>query len=395
MELLDVYVDNAVYTKVINGVKNLVWVERFFEPGEFKLSCEASDDFLIDINVGSIISHTNTLECMVIENKIIEESKDGTAKIEFSGRSLDVVLLEKALVTNYTNVAIPGENLRIYSDWNIGDPPYGNAWIGIKTLLEGFLKSYRLPPLPPPYTDPVYESYQVVEYYEELGGIQPVDVPNAEYVFRKLSTLYENVYEILKATNSGMKLIRKTDETGGKFRLIIHRGFDKSSDVIFSFENDSLENIKYLYTSKNYANTIHVYSEKYGYFYVPSDNIGYQPAAFTETMGYYFSNDEAAVDAGDLSEYYADPNNITLSELYKIRNILKQIYAQYRTKIQDLDIVEAVVSKKAKYKYGIDYNIGDVVTVNGKYGISKNMRVIEHALTMDETGITSIPTLSV
>lgn len=60
-----------------------------------------------------------------------------------------------------------------------------------------------------------------------------------------------------------------------------------------------------------------------------------------------------------------------------------------------MDIVEAVVSNKSKYKYGVDYNIGDVVTVNGKYGISKQMRVVEHALTLDENGITSIPTLSV
>jgi hypothetical protein len=52
------------------------------------------------------------------------------------------------------------------------------------------------------------------------------------------------------------------------------------------------------------------------------------------------------------------------------------------------------VTQRTQYKYGIDYQLGDLVEMRGKDGISAVVRVTEQIFTSDAEGDKSYPTLS-
>ena len=73
--------------EIVNGIHKKMWVERFQEPGEFKFTLrpEYSRDIL---PIGSLITHTDTLELMMVEDHSISEEKGKPPEIVVTGRSL-------------------------------------------------------------------------------------------------------------------------------------------------------------------------------------------------------------------------------------------------------------------------------------------------------------------
>ena len=62
----------------------------------------------------------------------------------------------------------------------------------------------------------------------------------------------------------------------------------------------------------------------------------------------------------------------------------------------DLVLVKPELESNAEsYVYRQDYNIGDIVTVIGNYGVQSKMRVVSYVEIEDENGETGYPTLSV
>ena len=59
----------------------------------------------------------------------------------------------------------------------------------------------------------------------------------------------------------------------------------------------------------------------------------------------------------------------------------------------DIEMVTADISPSATFKYRVDYNLGDVVWVLGKYGNQQKMVISEYTRTSDDTGKSSFPTL--
>ena len=47
------------------------------------------------------------------------------------------------------------------------------------------------------------------------------------------------------------------------------------------------------------------------------------------------------------------------------------------------------------FKYGEDFNLGDVVTVINKYGIQKNVRVLSAIESEDESGTKLLPQFNI
>jgi hypothetical protein len=58
-------------------------------------------------------------------------------------------------------------------------------------------------------------------------------------------------------------------------------------------------------------------------------------------------------------------------------------------------IVKSDISSVTPYQYRTDYNVGDLVTLDGNFGVSAVMRVIEYVEIEDESGESGHPTLSV
>jgi hypothetical protein len=61
----------------------------------------------------------------------------------------------------------------------------------------------------------------------------------------------------------------------------------------------------------------------------------------------------------------------------------------------EVSISKVEISKNTtRYKYRTNYNVGDLVSVEGNYNTSAIMRVVEYVEIEDETGENSYPTLA-
>jgi hypothetical protein len=223
-------------------------------------------------------------------------------------------------------------------------------------------------------------------------------------VAKRGDTVYKVVSELLDSTNSGFKSIRNTivEQTPNfyqPFKVIIHQGEDLSSSVNFQFQNGDLESVRYLRSYSNNINRVHAISERYGFpFPDPlGDGQPLYPTAYPPGYPLYMYDmtlRSASVDAGDLSYLYTPGTALNATQAGNIKNVLKAKATAELGKKQGTLFMDAKIAQNSVYKYGVDYNIGDLVYISGNYGLESKMRVIEHARILDNTGETSVPTLS-
>jgi hypothetical protein len=83
--------------EIINGIHDSLWVERYRDPGEFKIAGPLSSGLREALPIGSLISHTDTSEVMMVENHEINDEEDEDTKISITGRSFDAYLEERVV----------------------------------------------------------------------------------------------------------------------------------------------------------------------------------------------------------------------------------------------------------------------------------------------------------
>lgn len=66
---------------------------------------------------------------------------------------------------------------------------------------------------------------------------------------------------------------------------------------------------------------------------------------------------------------------------------------KYLRENKELEVMTADISPQTQYKYKEDYDLGDIVFVQGKYGTMQKMLVSEYTRTSDANGVSGYPTL--
>src|SRR6478735_7894203 len=95
----------------INGVESLMWVERYLEPGEFEIKAPLSSGLRDFLPLGTLISHIDTMEVMIVENHQVIEEETADPTIVITGRTFDTYL-ENRIVG--MNLARAGSTLSEY-----------------------------------------------------------------------------------------------------------------------------------------------------------------------------------------------------------------------------------------------------------------------------------------
>lgn len=164
--------------------------------------------------------------------------------------------------------------------------------------------------------------------------------------------LYDVISNLCETNDIGFKVILTEDNS---FEFQLFAGVDRSYNqlenpyVVFSPEFDNLVTSSYLRSSKNYKNTVRL----------PSDE---------------FVEDDPQ-EGLNRREVSAD--------------------SEPESKLKDhtkLEIFEGVTDIYGLYKYGVDFNIGDIVQLRTIHGIEAGSRVTEMVYTQDGVGINNYPT---
>jgi len=341
----------------INGAASVMWVERYREPGEFEITAPLSSGLLQFLPLGTMISHTNTLEVMIVENHNIKDEEDVDPFVSITGRSLELILEDRVVGSNLVqtnNVLVPyviaaqpsAAQVSIMINEHIDHPTDPDdklenfdAWTGITT-----------------------------------GTSEPRTIGRI--------SLHKAVVEILAVDNLGIKSVRRNpfggDGNDVHTHFIIHNGVDRSASVIFSRKAGDLEGSEYLWSNRKYFNSAMV--------------VGRYVNVKVHTPGYSgYSRSMMVVQADDIDGHL---------DVVPVGAVLTDIVAKMQTRGRAamaaqsrINLVRADISEISKYHYRRDYNIGDIVTVDGNFGEIAPMRVVEYVEIQDENEEKGHPTL--
>lgn len=342
----------------INGYQKVMWVERYSEPGEFSIEAQLSSGLGNFLPLGTIISHADTLYVMIVENQEITEKEKEDPTLIITGRGFESYLENRVVGMNASksNSAVTPYVLPADYTWNQA----------VKVINDHIV-----------YTDSVYDSLVNVIAQTSVTGTGASVSRNVDY-----GTVWERAAEILKVEDLGIKTIRRNTfgvlGSSTQTVILVYRGVDKTSSIIFSWKAGDLSSAKYLFSNKADKNTALV--------------LGQYVTTVVETGPTQYDRRTMLVDAKDIDGHLgAMPSGATLTAVVNamITRGQQVLAAQNRITLSQADI-----SPTAKYQFRRDYDIGDLILLDGNFGQIVVMRVVEYAEIEDENGESGHPTLA-
>lgn len=346
----------------ITGYTSAMWVERYRTPGEFEIVAPLSSGLRSELPLGTIISHVDTLELAIVENHHIEEAQDSDPIITITGRSFESYLENRIVGTNEA--------------WD--DPPapffeYGlianKSWDQAVILINDHVSG------------PVDSNETLNGHIIAATSLSGTGVTPLRYL--KRGSLHERLVELLAVDDLGIRMIRRNpwgvlgNDTTTYFQ--IHRGVDRSNKIIFSWQAGELESAEYLWSLKNLK------------------NVALVQGRFVEEIVYTGANNYDRrvmfVDASDIDGALTTaPTGSTLTE------IRAKMYTRGEEALanqNEINIATTDIARVTQYRFRTDYDIGDIVSVDGNYGDIEKRRVVEYVEVEDEGGESGHPTLAV
>ena len=350
---------------LVEGWESVSWVERYRDPCDFIIEGYAENDLQTKLPIGSLISKINSAEIMVVENHQIKQTRNEKSTVTITGRSFETFLEQRVINANQNFKTRPNSY-----------KPAASIFTGTPA---GLAQSYILGHITG--LTPSNNSFNYLKDVETLVNVIENN-GSVEYTER-LTTLYDTVIELLNIDNLGIRTVRpnfdSTNPTDDKLYLIIHDGVNRTSQVGFSYDFGDIESADYLWSDKSVKNCAYVFGRVLDTFVDLSSKNGLN----RRTM---------IVDASDVDENL--PETPTSAEINTAINLMKArgraaLYSKIKVEITNVKISNL----SNAYKYRVDYNLGDLVSVKGDYNTSNVMRVIEYVEISDRNGTSGYPTL--
>lgn len=355
---------------ILKDLKSIMWVERYLDAGEFEIIADASSNLRNTLPIGSFISHVDTTEVMVVENHEITSEGSSDSEIKITGRSFET-LLENRVIGANQSWASNGQAVSVYTLAS------GFVWNQAKALIEDHTLQTSLVN--------VTDSFRNVGIIVDPAVVFVTGDPAAIDRPLKKSEVYPALLEILNLANLGIKSVRPGSwsilptNQSTNLALVIHRGSDKTKNVTFSYSSGEVLNAEYFWSTRK------------------SKNAALVSGKWLETMVYgpetYYDRRVMFIDGSNIDDSYsALPTGTTRTNIIQLMTTMGQ---QALASQNEFSISKVEISKSGtRYKYRTDYNVGDLVSVEGNYNSTATKRVIEYVEIEDETGETSYPTLA-
>jgi len=220
---------------------------------------------------------------------------------------------------------------------------------------------------------------------DDLGPIWAVyeaDVGTESIRTYRPQILWDRVKELLAIDDLGIRTIRRNTFGAGGSSLYTHiqvySGVDRSDSIVFSWREGDLDRAQYLFTNKGLKNAAFVVT-RYLYLVVEGSEVGYDRRFLY-------------VDASDL-----DNNLTTVPAGDTLTTLLGQMTVRGQEALKSqksIVLSQADLSNIRRYRYRVDFNLGDTVRLVGNFGEVASMRITEYTEIEDQTGESSHPTLS-
>lgn len=346
-------------SRVVDQFESLIWTERFKELGDWELSIHASHEHRSLFTVGSLWALNESKRVMTVETVENTKDEEGRDMINISGPSIERILEDR-----FVHDGVNG--LTANPTWNSSGPPAQQArHVFQRIAIDGYLN--------------------VLDKIPFIGttNIFPIDtIPEpTEVVTLALErpTLLAIIQELCDIYGMGYRLVRNGDLSQLLFN--IYMGSDRTTrqtyyrPVIFSPELNNLSDITSLVSVSGYKNVAYVYAPN-----------GMQIV--------YAQPDDEGLGGFDRRVLVVDATDIDLAAGTALNAALQQRGMEELAKHRRLMAFDGEIPQAGGYKYGVDYELGDIVEMRNEDGASNNMRVSEQIFVSDSSGERSYPTLT-
>lgn len=373
---------------LIEGWNSLIWTERFVEPGDFELRTPLVEQTMQALPLNSLLTLRESREVMLVETHTIKTNDAGVAELTVVGRTFDSILESRILRGGYqaptaTVVQLTPAQYAACFLWN--------ELVNTQStdFLRHFSTAMRDSNIP-------YVSVGMSdEAYAMTGNAQTWWVEEGEMAsqFRDISkdtkvgvrakrppTAHSRL--ILYNGAGGMLLGTYTEDIT-TLLLEVYSGADRTvnsitkTPVVFAMNMGNLDNPQYLFSQKDYRNVAYIDS-KLGAAQVYATPADANTTSLNRRVLY--------VDGSDVDSTDKTYEQILPALQQKARQELLNHNMQF--------LFDVAVANTDPYKYGTDYDLGDLITLNADYGISRTMRVTEFVRSQDNNGEKSYPTLT-
>ena len=346
---------------VVDKFESLIWTERFSTAGDFELVMQSTASSRKLFKSGVKVAVNESYRVMSVESVEDVTDAEGRALLNIKGPSLEMILDDRVA----KNVFADTFNT---PTWDMTGTP---AAIARKIFTDVCVTG-------------------VLNVGDKIPFIQPGTIFPADTIAEsaisisielELKTVYAAIKDLCDMYDMGFRLIRNFDTSQLYFN--IYMGSDRTTRqsnlaaVVFSPELDNLQNTTELTTSELYKNVAYVFSPV-GYTTVYP--LGIDPS----TMG--LERRVLLVNADDIN----DPDPPTALALMIQRG--NEELSKHRT----FTAFDGELNQNfSSYKYGVDYQLGDLVEMRNIDGMSNNMQVTEQIFVCDKDGERSYPTLAI
>jgi hypothetical protein len=382
MELLTLD-SNYQPSQLVERYNSLLWTERYSSAGDFQLVTTDVSRMLKLLPLESLITLRESTVPMLVEVHKIQKSITGAPVLTVTGRSFESVLERRVTlrIVTYDN----GATYHI-EPWIIpGMLPSDTAYYAIRKVI-GDLVDRRVQPwsgieqfqIGP--QSPWISSYDAMPMIDlplpaDFVYVEPDDTTPERQFEIKPGNLYTVVMELLASNHHGLKAVRPS-LGNTKIGIEIYNGADLTNTVVFDARFDQFEDATYLLSNAGSTNTAYVASKT-------AFQEVYKTTANTEADIPHSLN--RRVTLVDIS----GEEGVDTPEARRTRALI-ELYKYNATALFDGQIGEQVAAS-----YNRDYFLGDIIRLDGEYGLTENVRVSEFIRSADSTGNKAYPTFEV
>lgn len=344
--------------RVIDRFESLIWTERFVSYGDFQLDIVSTLESRSIFKTGTRLAMNESHRVMTVESVENAVNDNGEMILTAKGRSLEALLLDRVAKESL-------DDLTTSPKWIITDEP---AEV-VRKIFHDICVTGILDPgdVIPFINEGTFMPASTID--------EPIDPITVEI---EPTTVYDATTSVCNVWNLGFRLLRHYDMS--ELYYDIYTGSDRTTSqttlppVVFAPELDNLTNTKELTSIDKAKNVAYVYS----------------PAGFQMV----FALDvDPAIEGFERRVLVVNASDIT-TDNPDVEAALIQRGTEALAENRVYQGFDGEISQNSQYKYGRDYNLGDVIEVRNSDGVTNNMRVTEQIFVQDKQGERAYPTLT-
>jgi hypothetical protein len=346
---------------VVDRFMSLIWTERLASFGDFEMVLHSTPESRGRFTTGKRIAINQSHRVMVVETVEDTMDSDGKQLLKVRGRSLEIILEDR--VAKDTLSGLTAEPKWVLT---------GNAPTIAKQIFHDICVLGQL------------SSWDKIPYINEGPGMYAEDTiaepPEVLTIGLEPMTVYKAIKDICDIYHMGFRLVRNFDSS--QLYFDVYMGSDRTSGqgtlpaVIFSPELDNLRNTTE-YTSVEQAKNVAYVFSPVGYKVVYPEGVDPDVEGFERRVLLVIADDITSTDPPTAA------NEMTQRGRFEL------------TQNQGFSAFDGEIAESSEYKYGIHYNLGDLVEIRNEDGIGNSMQVSEQIFVCDGEGERSYPTLAI